>query len=122
VRAGVDAAALVTAPGEPAGLERALEELAATKELAAGVFALVETVLPWVGGVYRSHLAVAAPVTEASVMEVLVEARREGAMEIKGGRAIIGVLSEDGTPSGHVGEAVKQVFALERVSPAVRPG
>jgi len=122
VRAGVESAALVTAPDGPPGLAEALEELAATKELGVGVGALVETVLPWVGGVYRSHLAVATPVSEASVMEVLVEARRGGSAEITGGRTLLGRLPEAGKPSRHLGEQFKRTFATKGVSPAVRPG
>jgi hypothetical protein len=122
VRAGVDAAALVTAPAQPEGLTEALEELGATKELELGVFALVETVLPWVGGVYGSHLAVANPVSEASVMEVLVEARRAGSAEIRGGRTLLRRRSGAGTPSRHLAEVIKQAFDPNRVTPAVRPG
>jgi hypothetical protein len=122
VRAGVESAALVRAPDGPEGLGEALEELAATKELGVGVAALVETVLPWVGGVYGSHLAVATPVSEASVMEVLVEARREGSAEIQGGRSVLARLSEQRKPSGHVGDEIKRAFAPKRISPAVRPG
>jgi hypothetical protein len=122
VRAGIEPSALVEAPAEPQGLAEALEELSATKELALGVSALSETVLPWVAGVYGSHLASATPVSEASVMEVLVEARREGSAEIQGGRALLGRLAEGGKPSGHRGEALKRAFVPGAVSPAVRPG
>ena len=122
VRAGVEPGALVTAPAEPEGLTEAFGELGATKELAVGVAALVETVLPWAGGVYGSHLKVATPVSEASVMEVLVEARRVGSAEIQGGRSLLGRLSEAGKPSGHVGEPFKRALATKGVSPAVRPG
>jgi hypothetical protein len=122
VRAGVESAALITVPAEPEGLGEAFEDLGATKELAVGVSALVETVLPWVGGVYGSHLAVATPVSEGSVMEVLVEARREGRAEIQGGRSLLERLPESGKPSGHLGEAFKRAFAPKGVSPAVRPG
>jgi hypothetical protein len=122
VRAGVDSSALVTAPGAPGGVAEALEGLAAEKDLAAGVAAMVETVLPWVGGVYGSHLAVATPVSEASVMEILVEARRDGSAEITGGRRLLGTMSEAGTPSRHVTEAVKRAFAPKGITPAVRPG
>jgi hypothetical protein len=121
-RAGVDPGALVTAPDEPEGLAEAFAELVATKELAVGVAALVETVLPWVGGVYGSHLTVANPVSEAPVMEVLVEARRVGSAEIQGGRSLLGRLSEARTPSGHLGEPFKRALATKGVSPAVRPG
>jgi hypothetical protein len=119
VRAGVDPAALVVAPA--AGLAEALDELAATEELASGVDALVQTVLPWVGGAYGSHLAVASPVSEASVMEVLVEARREGRAEIRGGRALLERLEEAGTPVRHLGTTFERAFADRGVLPAVRP-
>lgn len=122
VRAGVEPAALVTVPAEPEGLAGAFEELAAAKELAVGVSALVETVLPWVGGVYGRHLAVATPVSEASVMEVLVEARREGSAEILGGRTLLGRLPKAAKPPRHLGEVFKRAFAPKGVSPAVRPG
>jgi hypothetical protein len=122
VRAGVESAALVKAPERPRGLAGAFEELVATKELGVGVAALVETVLPWVGGVYGSHLAVATPVSEASVMEVLVEARRDGSAEIRGGRSLLRRLPEEGNPPRHLGEEFKRAFAPKGVSPAVRPG
>jgi hypothetical protein len=122
VRAGVESTDLVTAPAGPEGLAEAFEELGATKALDVGVSALVETVLPWVGGVYGSHLATTTPVSEASVMEVLVEARLEGSAETRGGRSLLRGLSEAGKPSRHIGEAFKRAFASESVSPAVRPG
>jgi hypothetical protein len=118
VRAGVDPAELV---GPPVGLGPALDELAATRELASGVGALVETVLPWVGGAYGSHLAIASPVSEASVMEVLVDARREGRAEIRGGRALLGRLEGAGTPPRHLGTTFERAFADRVVLPAVRP-
>jgi hypothetical protein len=121
-RAGVEPASLVTAPAAPKGLAEAFGELGATTELAMGVAALVETVLPWVGGVYSAHLAVAAPVSEATVMEVLVGARREASAEIRGGRTLLGRIPEARTPSGHLGEAVKRAFAVPDVSPAVWAG
>ena len=122
VRAGVDPAAVVRAPARPEGLSGAFDELAATKELATAASALVETVLPWVGGVYAAHLAAATPVSEASVMEVLVEARREGSAEIEGGRTLLKAFPDAGTPSRHLLEAVKRAFAPGRVTPAVWPG
>jgi hypothetical protein len=122
VRAGVGSGALVTAPAGPRGLAEAFEELGATKEPAVGVSAMVETVLPWVGGVYGSHLGAATPVSEASVMEVLVEARREGSAEIRGGRSLLGRLPAAGKPSRHLGREFKRAFAPESVFPAVRPG
>jgi hypothetical protein len=121
VRAGVDVAALVGAPEGPEGLAQALDELAATKERDEGVGALVETVLPWVGGVYSSHLAAASPVREASVMEVLVEARRVGSAEIRGGQSLLRRLPEVGKPSRHLGTTFKRAFERPSVFPAVRP-
>lgn len=122
VRAGVDPTALVTAPTGPEGLAGAFEDLAAAREPVTGVSALVETVLPWVGGVYGSDLAIATPVSEGSVIEVLVEARRAGWAEIQGGRALLGRYSEAGQPSRHLGEGFERAFAPPGVSPAVRPG
>jgi hypothetical protein len=118
VRAGVDPSALVTAP---AGVAEALDELGAVTELAAGVGALVGSVLPWVGGVYGSHLAAASPVAEASVMEVLVEARRESRGEIRGGRSLLDRLEGAGTPPRHLGTTFERAFADQVVLPAVRP-
>ncbi len=122
VRAGIDPAALVTAPAGPKGLAEAFVELGATTGSGGGVCALVETVLPWVGGVYGSHLAVATPVTEGSVMEVLVEARRGGSADIRGGQALLGRSPGAGKPSRHLAEVFKRSFTPERVTPAVRPG
>jgi hypothetical protein len=122
VRAGVEPAALVTAPAAPKGLAEAFEELGMTNVPAAGVRTLVETVLPWVGGVYGTHLAAATPVSEASVMEVLVEGRRVAAAEIQGGRTLLGGVPEAGKPSRHLAAEFERAFTPERVSPAVRPG
>jgi hypothetical protein len=122
VQAGVDSADLVRAPAEPAELAELLDRLEAMKELALGVSLLVETVLPWVGGLYESHLGVASPVREACVMEVLASARREGLAEIEGGRSLLEQLPESGKPSRHLAEAVKRAFSPSRVTPAVRPG
>ena len=121
VRAGVDAAALVTAPEGPPALGEALEELAATKEVAVRLAALVGTVLPWVGGVYGAHLAHAAPASEAPVVEVLVAARREGSAEIQGGLFLLRRLPEAGQPSGHLGKTIERTFKGDRASPAARP-
>ncbi len=120
VRAGVDAAALIEAPERPEGLAQALDELAATTDRAVGVADLVETVLPWVGGVYSSHLAAASPVREASVMEVLVEARREGSAEIGGGQSLLRHLPEVGKPSRHLGTTFERSFADSSVFPGAR--
>ena len=58
-------------------------------DLADGVGVLVGTVLPWVGEVYRRHAAGALPVSEAPVLEVLMEARRAVEGEIRGGGSLL---------------------------------
>ncbi|HEY1650847.1 MAG TPA: hypothetical protein VGG09_03095 [Acidimicrobiales bacterium] len=123
VRAGVDVVALVAPPERPEGLARALDELAeaGTEERKVGVAGLVGTVLPWVGGVYSSDLAAASPVREASVMEVLVEARRDGSAEIRGGQSLLRRLPESGKPSRHLGTTFERAFSDSGVFPAVRP-
>ncbi len=121
VRAGVDAAALVVAPKRPAGLVEVFEELAATKELTVGFGALVESVLPWVVAVYGTHLAVASPVAEASVMEVLAAAGRQGRAEIRDGRSLLERLEGAGTPSRHLGKTLERVFDHRAARPGVRP-
>jgi hypothetical protein len=55
-------------------------------------------------------------------MEVLVEARRMGSAEIRGGRTLLERFPEAGQPSRHLAEAVKRAFIPNRVTPAVRPG
>ena len=119
VRAGVDPAALVAAPTGAA--PRRWTSWPATKELAAGIGVLVETVLPWVGGVYGSHLAVASPVSEASVMEVLVEPIGRAEAEIRSGRALLERAGGAGTPPRHLGTTFERAFADPAVFPAVRP-
>lgn len=122
VRAGVDSTALVAAPARPEGLAEGFDELGATNDLAAGVGALAETVLPWVGGAYGSLLDSATPVSEAPVMEVLAEARREASAEIQAGRILLGRLPEPGKPSRHLGEVFKRALARNGISPAAWPG
>ncbi len=121
VRAGVDVEALITAPERPKGLGDALDELAATKGRDEGVAALVETVLPWVDGVYGAHLAAASPVREAPVMEVLVEARRVGSAQIRGGQSLLRRLPGSGKPSRHLGTIFERSFTDPGVFPGARP-
>ncbi len=87
MRAGVDAGALVVAPEGPLG--EAMDGLEAEAELGDGVAVLVGTVLPWVGETYARHAAAASPVSEAPVLEVLMEARRAVEGEIRGGRSLL---------------------------------
>jgi hypothetical protein len=107
VRAGIDAAALVTPPEKP--LAAAFEELGAS-DVRPGLCVLVETVLPWVGGLYASHLERANPASEAPVMEVLVEGRRAVAGETWGGQSLLQRLPGGMKPSGHLREVAERAF------------
>ena len=118
VRAGVDPAELVRAPAGP--LAGALEALAGGSEGLGHVGALVATVLPRVGGVYGAHLGSASPVSEGSVLEVLVEARRVLAGEIRGGKALLEGLPGAAEQGARLGEAIERAFDATRVFPAVR--
>jgi hypothetical protein len=125
VRAGVDASALVKPPpglsgdvaaclsetdigasrigeaqiGEAATQEAQIGE-AQIGEAATGAArcldALVEILLPWLAGEYQAHLAVASPVREGPVIEVLLEARRAAVAEVEGGRRLLERLGEHG--------------------------
>ncbi|HEX3333409.1 MAG TPA: hypothetical protein VHS57_03660 [Acidimicrobiales bacterium] len=117
VRAGVDAAAFVTPPGGP--LAAALEGWTGAAPR-AGLGLLVETLLPWVAGLYASHLARATPASEAPVVEVLVEARRAAAGEIRGGQSLLQRQPGGETPSRHEREPVERALARSDVFPAVR--
>jgi hypothetical protein len=118
VRAGVDATALVTAPEGP--LEPALEELAAN--WANGGFCLlVQSVLPGLDAVYAAHLDRASPVSEAPVMEVLVEARRAAAGEIRGGQSLLQRLPGAVQPSRQLLNTFERALAPAGIFPAVRP-
>jgi hypothetical protein len=118
VRAGVDRAALVTAPDGP--LAGALDALAATPDVQGGVKVLVQTVLPRIGGVYKAHLSTASPVGEAPILEVLLGAHRDLAGEIGSGRFLLDGTS-DGPPGGAaLGAEIERAFDATRVFPAVR--
>jgi hypothetical protein len=118
VRAGVDARALVTAPEGP--VAPALRELAANWGM-GGFCLLVQSVLPWLDGVYAAHLERASPVSEAPVMEVLVEARRAAAVEIRGGQSLLQRLPGELQPSRHVLHTFERSLGGAGVLPAVRP-
>jgi hypothetical protein len=118
VRAGIDAPGLVAAPPGPLGA--AFDALAAEPGLAVRVTVLVGTVLPRLGRVYETHLQAALPVSEAPVMEVLAQARREVAGELRSGRDLAA-----GFPEGRArGESLRELFerAFEEtgIFPAVR--
>jgi hypothetical protein len=118
VRAGVDRVELVRPP--PGPLAGALEALATEPDGMVHFGALVETVLPRLQGVYEAHLHAGSPVSEGSVLEVLVEARRELAGEIRGGRALLGPpgSSEAGQ---RLRQEIERAFDATGVFPAVRP-
>jgi hypothetical protein len=117
VRAGVDPAALVAPPAGP--LAGALEALASEPDPGARADALVGAVLPLLAEVYGAHLRSASPVSEGPVMEVLVEARRESAAEIRGGTAVLGALSQGSDVSAGLRAGIEQAFEGTRVFPAV---
>jgi hypothetical protein len=100
VRAGIDATTLVEQP--PNLPQDAAAHLSGMSETADAVGdrdrlgGLVDVVLPWLAGEYGAHLAVASPVSEASVMEVLVQARRSAVGEVQGGRRLLGRLDATG--------------------------
>lgn len=128
-RAGVDrAAAVVAPPGPLPGLLDDLTALAATQP-ARGVAGLVEGVLPALAATFGLHLETASPVSEAPVMEELVEARRVVLGEIRGGVALLAGLPEGARANGQPGlqenaeisQFVERAFEGFGVFPAVPP-
>jgi hypothetical protein len=118
VRASVDPAALVIASDGP--VAPALEKLAATGAI-GGLGLLVETLLPWLDGVYAAHLGRASPVSEAPVMEVLVEARHAAAGEIRSGQSLLQRLPVAALPSRPVRTEFERALTGQGIFPAVRP-
>jgi hypothetical protein len=127
LRAGVDREALVAPP--PGPLPGVLDGLAAERDPAACLAGLVEGVLPGLAAAYGAHLEGASPVSEAPVMEDLVEARREVRGEIRGGLILLQGLPEGGVMGGADGGAgraadlagvVERAFEGFGVFPAVR--
>ena len=121
VRAGVDAGALVVAP--TGALADAMEALEAEAEVGDGVEVLVEILLPWVSEVYRRHAAAALPVSEASVLEVLTEARRAVEGEIRGGRSLPGRSRAEPNLTERtivtvLGQALEEMCVLPAVHPS----
>jgi hypothetical protein len=127
LRAGVDRAALVSAP--PGTLPSLLEELAEGTDAWDGLDALVRGVLPGLAETYAAHLRDASVVSEGPVLEVLVEARREGLREIDRGLALLRRLPETEKRAGHgptswardIDGIVEQAFGELGVFPAVHP-
>ncbi len=117
VRAGVDAAALVTAP--PGPLSDALDALGTVADLSAGVAALVQTVLPRLQGIYAAHGHAATPVSEAPVLEVLAAAQRVVGGEVVVGQALVEGTAEGLTRGAVLGGELERAFAATSVFPAV---
>jgi hypothetical protein len=119
-RAGVDAGALVAPPAT--AVDEALASLASA-EATSGVAALVEVVLPWLAGTYGAHLAEANPASEAPVMEVLAEGRREALAEASGGVSLLArqpPMEASDPPGDHWVTIFKRAFEGMRIFPAVR--
>jgi hypothetical protein len=116
VRAGVDPLALVRAPAGP--LAGALDALASEPDGLVRAGALVETVLPCLGRVYEAHQVTASAVSEGSVLEVLVRARRELAAEIQGGGALPGLAGASKRGS-QLRADIERAFDSTSVFPAV---
>ena len=119
VRAGVDAAGLVSAPDGP--LAGALEALGSEPGGWARAEGLVGAVLPRLAAVYEAHLRTASPVSEGPVMEDLVAALRAAAAEIRGGRALLEALPGRSEAAGMLRAELQQAFERTNVFPAVRP-
>ena len=129
MRAGVDRNALVAPP--PGALPGLLDDLkaAAAAEPARGLAGLVGGLLPVLATTYGLHLEAASPVSEAPVVEGLVEARRVVLGEIRGGTALLRNLPgaargnvQPGWPGGaEISEIVERAFEGFGVFPAVRP-
>jgi hypothetical protein len=117
VRAGVDGAALVTAPAGP--LAGALGAMAATPEARVGVETMVRSVFPRLRAIYGLHRSTASPVSEGSVLEVLAEAQQDLTAEISTGRALLAGGPEGLTRDAALGSHIERAFAETSVFPAV---
>ncbi|HEY5385307.1 MAG TPA: hypothetical protein VIJ56_08725 [Acidimicrobiales bacterium] len=117
VRAGVDGAALVTAPAGP--LAGALGAMAATPDARVGVETLVQSVFPRLRAIYGLHRRTASPVSEGSVLEVLAVAQQDFTAEINTGRALLQGAPEGLTRDAELGPQIERAFAETSVFPAV---
>jgi hypothetical protein len=117
VRAGVDRAALVTAPAGP--LAGALGAMAATPDARVGVETLVQSVFPRLRAIYGLHRRTASPVSEGSVLEVLLVAQQDLTAEISTGRALLQGAPEGLTRDAALGPQIERAFAETSVFPAV---
>ena len=110
VRAGVDAGALVTAPS--ADLAGAFAALGEVEDALVGVVVVAGTVLPWLGGIYLAHLRAASAVTESSVADVLMEARRIIVSETTGGQSVVRNLGDESELQTRTGDLVTQFVQI----------
>jgi hypothetical protein len=117
LRAGVDRAALVSAPAGP--LPAAFDGVGAGPDARIGVATLVGTVLPRLQGVYGAHHRSASPVSEAPVLEVLVGAHRDLAGEIRRGGALLERSGEGMTRDAALGAEIERALSETGVFPAV---
>jgi hypothetical protein len=126
-RAGVDRAVL--APPPPGPLPALLEELAAADDPWDGLDGLVRGVLPGLAETYAAHRRGVSAVSEGPVLEVLMEARREGLRDIRGGLAVLRRVPRTEERAGHgspkwagdIERVVERAFDEFSVFPAVRP-
>jgi hypothetical protein len=119
VRAGVDGAALVTAPAGP--LAGDLDTLAGAADARIGLAAMVDALLPCLRAVYAVHLGTASPVAEAPVLEVLAGAGGDLAAEIRGGRTLLEGSAGRVTRDAALGARIERAFDETDVFPAVPP-
>jgi hypothetical protein len=117
VRAGVDGAALVTAPAGP--LTGALGAMAVTPQARVGVETLVQSVLPRLRAIYGLHRRTASPVSEGSVLEVLAVAQQDLTAEMSTGRALLQGGPVSLTRDAALGPDIERAFAETSVFPAV---
>jgi hypothetical protein len=116
-RAGVDRAALVTAPAGP--LAGALGAMAATPDARVGVETLVQSAFPRLRAIYGLHRRTASPVSEGSVLELLAEAHRDLTAEISTGRSLLQGGPEGLTRDAALAPQIERAFAETSVFPAV---
>jgi hypothetical protein len=118
VRTGVDGRALVGAPSRP--LEEAFRALMEAPT-SVGVGTLVAGVLPRLRDVYEAHWRSAPAVSEAPVLEVLVDAHRVARGEISSGEALLGAMAIDANETARLVQKSERAFGSGAVFPAVPP-
>jgi hypothetical protein len=117
VRAGVDVAALVTAPYAAAAEAASLLEDQSAPLLQLG--GLANVVLPHLRSAYAAHLARAAPVSEGPVMAVLRLIEWSGGIEMARGRALLADRLAEGRAEGDEPHAEAEV-EVEKVAQFLR--